>query len=70
MDVVKKIAEVKVKKADNSEQTGNTEESTPKKDVIIKTVTVDTFGFDYGMPETLKPFDIQSWFYSQYGISN
>ena len=46
MDVVKKIAEVKVKKADNSEQTGNTEESVPKKDVKIKTVTVETYGMD------------------------
>ena len=69
MDVVKKIAEVKVKKADNSEQTGNTEESTPKKDVKIKSVTVDTFGVDYGNPETMKPFNYMNWLYSQYGMS-
>lgn len=69
MDVVKKIAEVKVKKADNSEETGNTEESTPKKDVKIKTVTVDTFGVDYGTPKTMKPFNYMNWLYSQYGIS-
>ena len=69
MDVVKKIAEVKVKKADNSEETGNTEESTPKKDVKIKTITVDTFGVDYGNPKTMKPFNYMNWLYSQYGIS-
>ena len=70
MDIVKKIAEVKVKKADNSDQTGSTEESVPTKDVKIKSVTVDTFGVDYGMPETLEPFNIMNWFYSQYGLSN
>lgn len=70
MDVVKKISEVKVKKANNSEETGNTEESVPKKDVKIKSVTVDTFGEDYGMPETMTPFNYMNWLYSQYGISN
>ena len=70
MDVVKKIAEVKVKKADNSDQTGSTEESVPTKDVKIKSVTVDTFGIDYGMPETMTPFNYMNWLYSQYGLSN
>ena len=69
MDVVKKIAAVKVKKADNSEPTGSAEESTPKKDVKIKSVTVDTFGVDYGNPKTLKPFNYTDLLYSQYGIS-
>lgn len=69
MDVVKKIAAVKVKKADNSEETGNAEESVPKKDVKIKSVTVDTFGVDYGNPQTMKPFNYMNWLYSQYGIS-
>lgn len=69
MDVVKKISEVKVKKADDSEETGNTEKSIPKKDVKIKSVTVDTFGEDYGMPETLEPFNYMNWLYSQYGLS-
>ena len=70
MDVVKKISEVKVKKADNSEETGNTEESVPKKDVKITSVTVETFGVDYGTPKTLEPFNYMNWLYSQYGISN
>ena len=69
MDVVKKIAEVKVKKADNSEETGNTEESVPQKDVKIKSVTVETFGMDYGFPQTMTPFNYMNWLYSQYGIS-
>lgn len=70
MDVVKKIAEVEVKVSDDSETSGNTEKSVPTKDVKISSVTVDTFGVDYGIPETMKPFDYMSWLYSQYGLSN
>ena len=72
MDVVKKIAEVEVeakKSEDSSEDTSNAEVSTPKKDVKIKTVTVETYGEDYGKPETLEPFDYMTWLYSYYGIS-
>ena len=72
MDVVKKISEVEVeaKKSENeSENSSNAEVSTPKKDVKIKSVTVDTFGLDYGMPETMTPFNYMNWLYSQYGIS-
>ena len=70
MDVVKKIAEVEVKTNDDSETSGNTEKSIPTKDVKISSVTVDTFGVDYGMPETMTPFDYMKWLYSQYGLSN
>ena len=69
MDVVKKIAEVKVKKADNSEQTGSTEESVPKKDVKIKSITVETYGMDYGFPKTMKPFNYSEYINSLYGIT-
>ena len=68
MDVVKKIANAKVKVADENKGQEGAEKSTPTKDIKIKSVKVDTFGVDYGTPETLKPFDIQSWFYTQYGI--
>ena len=68
MDVVKKIASAKVKVADSNKDQEGAEKSTPTKDIKIKSVKVDTFGVDYGTPETLKPFDIQSWFYTQYGI--
>ena len=47
----------------------NAEVSTPKKDVKIKKVTVDTFGEEYGKPETLTPFNYMNWLYSQYGIT-
>ena len=76
MDVVKKIAAVEVKAAssgeENSEETEanteNAEVSTPVKDVIISSATVDTFGVDYGMPETVEPFNYMQWLYSMYGL--
>lgn len=72
MDVVKKIAEVEVESnaSEDDENSSNSEVSKPVKDVKISSVTVDTFGVDYGMPETMKPFDYMTWLYSMYGISN
>ena len=68
MDVVHKIEEVEVKAADNAEESGNTEVSTPVNEVKITSIKVDTKGVDYGLPETLTPFDYMTWLYSQYGL--
>lgn len=35
---------------------------------VIKSMTVDTFGVDYGEPKTVEPFDYMSWFNSNYGL--
>lgn len=75
MDVVKEIANVECKAAEssgNSEEGADTSEkevSTPVNDVTITTVSVDTFGVDYGMPKTLKPFNYMKWLYSMYGLT-
>lgn len=69
MDVVHKIENVEVKAADDASSTGNTEVSTPVTPVKITSISVDTKGVDYGLPETLTPFDYMSWIYKQYGIS-
>lgn len=72
LDIVHAIEKVEVKAADTgstTEDSSNTEKSTPVKDVIIKSVTVDTFGINYGTPDTLTPFDYTSWLYKQYGVS-
>ena len=50
LDVVHKIEEVEVTKAEGQEDNES------------------TFGTDYGLPETLTPFDYTSWLYRQYGI--
>ena len=68
MDVIHNIENVEVKAADDSEQTGNTEVSTPVNPVTITSIKVETNGVDYGLPETLTPFDYMSWMYQQYGL--
>ncbi len=68
MDVVHNIENVEVKAADDSEESGNTEVSTPVNPVKITSIKVETYGYDYGLPNTLTPFDYTSWMYSQYGI--
>lgn len=68
MDIVHKIEEVEVKAADDSEQSGNSEVSTPVNDVKITSLKVETNGIDYGLPKTLEVFDYQTWMYKQYGI--
>ena len=69
LDVVHKIEEVEVtaKTSEDGEST-NTEVSTPVNPPKITSIKVDTFGIDYGLPETLEPFDYTTWLYSQYGI--
>lgn len=41
----------------------------PKKAPVIDTITVETYGIDYGVPETVDVFDYYSWLMQQYGLS-
>lgn len=66
MDVVHKIEEIEVTTALDSETTGNTEESTPVNPPVVTSITVETNGIDYGLPETLEQFDYMTWFYQNY----
>ena len=68
MDIVHQIEEVEVKAADDADTTGNTEVSTPVNPPVITSIRVETNGIDYGLPETLTPFDYTTWLYQQYGI--
>ena len=70
LDIVHNIENVEVKVADNSEETGNTEESTPVNPPKITSIRVETNGIDYGLPETLTPFNYTNWLYQQYGIDS
>lgn len=75
MEVVEKIENVEVYYRDSElkddeeapkDADGNTISSdTPKKAPVIKSITVETYGVDYGMPETVEEFDMNSW-YSNY----
>lgn len=66
LDIVHKIEEIEVKAADESSE--SSEKSTPVNAPVIKSVTVETYGVDYGLPKTLEPFDYTSWLYQLYGI--
>ena len=69
LDVVKKIAKVKVTSNSNSEEsTENSEKSKPKKDVVISSIKVETNGVNYGKPETIEPFNYMNWLYNMYGM--
>lgn len=68
LDIVHKIEETEVKAADDAAESGNTEVSTPVNPPKITSLTVETFGVDYGLPETLEPFDYMTWMYKQYGL--
>lgn len=67
MAVLDKISEVEVKAAEGSTEK-NAEVSTPVNPPVIKTIKVDTFGVDYGEPNTIEPFDYNTWFQETYGI--
>ncbi len=68
LDIVHKLEEAEVKAPENSEETGNTEVSTPVNPPKITSLKVETNGVDYGLPETLEPFDYMTWMYKQYGL--
>lgn len=58
LDILEKIAETKVKEAEDEDSEASTPENPPK----ITSIKVDTFGVDYGKPETHEKFDINSYF--------
>lgn len=79
MDVVEKIEKVEVtyrsselKEGEEApkDKDGNALQSDkPKKDVVIESISVETYGADYGIPETMDVFDYYSWLMQQYGMS-
>ena len=78
MDVVEKVANVEVyyreselKEGEEApkDKEGNTIQSdTPKKQPVIKSISVETYGIDYGIPKTIDVFDTYSWMLQQYGM--
>lgn len=76
MDVVEKVANVEVYYRDDEvdedfevpeDEEGNEIASdTPKDEPVITSIRVETYGVDYGAPETIVPFDISSIFSGLY----
>ena len=74
MDVIHSVENVECKaagseKSEETQENSNAEVSTPVQDVIIKTITVDTFGVQYDKPKALEPFNYMKWLYAQYGAT-
>lgn len=76
MDVVEKISNVEVyyrdselkegEEAPKDEEGNQIASDTPKKQPVIKSISIETYGVDYGIPKTVEPFDLSSLFASQY----
>ena len=72
-DVLESIASVPVTTAstdDNDSSSSNQEVSTPVDPPIIESITVETYGVDYGKPTTLEPFNYYNYIMSQYSGSS
>lgn len=57
MDIIHQIENVEVVTRDSSEEGADKPVNPP----VIKSVTVETYGVDYGMPKTQKAFDISQY---------
>lgn len=73
LDIVHNIEKVETKIEEKEgmtdEEKAQAEKSIPVKDIIVSKVTVDTFGAEYGLPETLETWDYNQWVYETYGIN-
>lgn len=70
MEIVDNITKLETEVKTNEETGETTNTSKPINPPVISKITVDTFGVDYGLPETHEVFDLNSWFMSHYyGLS-
>lgn len=65
MDIIHNIENTELKPA---EKEGD-EASTPVNKPIIESVSVETYGVDYGLPDTLETWNYNDWVYKTYGIN-
>ena len=70
MEIIDQISELETE-VDTNEETGETSTTTkPVNPPVIKTITVDTFGENYGDPKTHEKFNINNYILQTlYGIS-
>lgn len=78
-DIIEKISNVEVtyrsselgegEEAPKDEQGNQLSSDMPKNKPVIKSLTVETYGVDYGEPETVDAFDYQSYLSQMYGLS-
>lgn len=66
MEIVDKIKGLETG-TEKNEQTGETTKTTkPVNPPVISNISVDTYGVEYGEPETHESFDMNSWFMNYY----
>ena len=65
MEVVDEISNVEVVTRDSSEENADK----PTEPPVMTSVRVETYGVDYGMPETTTLFNYYEWLMQQYGLS-
>lgn len=70
MEIIDEITKLETA-VETDEETGETSETTkPVNPPVINSITVDTFGVEYGEPETHETFDVNSFIMQKlYGIS-
>lgn len=64
LEIAIDISNVEVETRESNEE-GKTADK-PVNPPVIKSITVDTFGIDYGKPEVIEPFDYYSYMMQQY----
>ncbi len=70
VDVTYRSSELKEGEEAPKDKEGNAlQADKPKTDVVIESISVETYGADYGIPETMDVFDYYSWLMQQYGMS-
>ena len=67
MDIVDKIVVLETVVETDEETKETTKTDMPVNKPVIESMTVETFGVDYGYPETLEAFDYMSYIMSMYG---
>jgi len=63
MDVIHAMEKVEVVTRESTEENADKPVNPP----VIKSIKVETFGVDYGMPFTMDVFDLQEWYNQYYG---
>ena len=64
MDIIDTISNVEVETRDSTSADSELTQDRPIDPPVIKSIRVETYGIDYGMPETREPFDLNSWYMS------
>lgn len=64
IEIVDKIANVEVETREAQEDDKGLMQDRPVTPPVIKSIRVETYGVNYGLPNTLKYFDISEWYYA------